>query len=179
MRTLPRVPLAVLVLGLASLQAQELRLGLGVFNLAKDGKDVQVDFRPKQSHWQVGFTFAQWTDIAKDPFTGRRLTETTETRIGPFLNYLFRPEAWGTWYLGGSVLRCTKRELSLITGEVGRDSATGPFVGGGFTGGMGRHFYYNLGFFLGPGTRLNTKTSVSSEQDSGSFDIQAQMGVRF
>ena len=179
MRTLPLVPLAALVLGPPSLRAQEFRLGLGVFTVAKNGLDLQADIRPKASHWQAGFKYVHWKDTSKDPFTGRVLTETTQTRVGPFVNYLFHPEASGTWYLGGSVLRWSKEELALLTNEVGRASTTSPYVGGGYTGTLGRHFYYNLGLTLSPGARLNTQTSVSSEQDSGAFDIQAQVGLRF
>jgi hypothetical protein len=81
--------------------------------------------------------------------------------------------------LGGGVFRWTKRETSLITGEVGPDAATGPFVGGGFLGRIGNHFTYQAGIYLAPGVSLHTHTSVSSEDDSGSFDVRAGIGVRF
>jgi hypothetical protein len=171
--------MALVAVGTPCLQAQEFRAALGLFTLGKNGVDLQADMHPKLSHWQVGLKYVHWMDTDKDPFTGRKLTETTQTKVGPFVNYLFRPISLGTWYLGGSVLRWSKEERSLITGEVGRASTTSPYVGGGFTGTMGRTFYYNLGLYLSPGAQLDTQTSVSSEQDSGSFDIQIQVGVRF
>lgn len=179
MKMLPLVPSLLLSMGMSPLGAQEFRAGVGVFTFADQGLDLQVDVRPRQSRWQAGIKVVRWTDTFKDPFTGRSLTKTAESKVGPFVNYLFHPESRFTWYLGGSVLRWSKRETSLITGEVGRADTTAPFFGGGFTGPMGRHFYYNLGIFLGPGARLSTQTSVSSEQDSGGFDIQIQVGVKF
>jgi hypothetical protein len=173
------VPLIVLFLGLLPVRAQEFRAGIGVYILAKDGLDLQVGYRPKQSHWQFGYRYVQWTDKFEDPFTDRRLTETTQSMTGPLVAYLFRPESRGTWYVGASVLQWSKRERSLITGEVDRASTTAPFVGGGYTRAPGKHFYFNLGLYLSPGTKLSTRTSVSSEEDSGAFDIQIQMGVAF
>ncbi len=173
------LPLLLLTLGNTCLQAQEFRAGVGLFTLGKDGLDLQADFRPKLSHWQAGIKYVHWMDTSRDPFTGRKLTETTQTKAGPFVNYLFRPDSWGTWYLGGSVLRWSKEEKSMYTGEVGKASTTSPYLGGGFTGTMGRHFFYNMGLTLSPGAKLNTQTSVSSEQDSGGFDFQILVGARF
>jgi hypothetical protein len=179
MSRLPFALLALLALGLPNLRAQEIRVGLGVFALAPNGLDLQADFRPKQSRWQAGIKYVRWTDTFKDPFTGHALTETTETKVGPLVNYLFRPEGSGSWYVGGSVLRWSKEERSNYTGEVGKASTTSPYLGGGFTGTMGRHFFYNFGMTISPGAKLNTKTSVSSEQDSGGFDFQILVGARF
>ena len=65
-------------------------------------------------------------------------------------------------------------------GEVGTGSTTAPFFGGGYTGSIGRaSFYYNAGLFISPGAKVNTSTSVSSEEDSGGFDVQLQLGVAF
>ncbi len=174
-----RLRIALLMLGLVTLRAQEVRVGLGVFTFAKSGVDLQADLRPKLSHWQVGFKYVHWIDTSRDPFTDRVLTETSQTRVGPFVNYLFRPDASGSWYLGGAVLRWSKAEQARFTGEVGRASITSPYLGGGFTGTMGRHFFYNVGLTLSPGARLTTQTSVSSETDSGGFDIQILTGFRF
>jgi hypothetical protein len=44
---------------------------------------------------------------------------------------------------------------------------------------MGKHVFYNLGIFLSPGTSLKTNTGVSSEESSGGFDIQLQLGAAF
>ena len=94
-----------------------------------------------------------------------------------------RPLMWNTLtgfspMVGGAVFRCSKRETSLITGEVGRDSATGVLVGGGF-GGCVKWFTYGVGVYLGPGIHLKTQTSVSSEDDSGVIYGQLHVGVRF
>ena len=168
-----------LMLAAPLLHAQEFRAGAGVFFLGDRGVDLQISGRLGGSPWQLGYRHVHWRDHFNDPFTGRRLTETTETRSGPLVEYLFRPQSPGTWYLGLSVLRWTKEEKSLVTGEVSRASTTAPFLGGGYTHTLGRHAYVNLGLYLSPGARLSTRTSVSSEDDSGAFDIQLQLGVRF
>ncbi|HEX4845918.1 MAG TPA: hypothetical protein VFV26_06825 [Geothrix sp.] len=171
--------LAALSFAPTPLRAQDLRAGVGVFLFADRGLDFQLAYRPAHSHWQFGYRHVQWMDTFNDPFTGRALTETTESKSGPLVTYLFRPESPGSWYLGGAVYRWSKREKSLITGEVGRDATTAPFIGGGYTRTLGRHAYFNLGLYLSPGAQVSTRTSVSSEDDSGGFDIQIQMGVRF
>ncbi|WP_257306409.1 hypothetical protein [Geothrix campi] len=171
--------LMALTMGISLLQAQDFRAGVGVFLVADQGQDFQISFRPASSHWQFGYRHVQWRDHFNDPFTGRRLTETTEARTGPLVDYLFRPESPGTWYLGGAVYRWSKREESLMTGEVSRAATTAPFIGGGYTRTLGRHAYFNLGLYLSPGAKISTRTSVSSEDDSGAFDIQLQIGARF
>jgi len=169
-----------LALAAAPLRAGEFRVGVGVFTFAEDGADLLVSYRPEGSRFAWGYRYVRWTDTFEDPFTGNKLTKTTSTLDGPVLNYLFRPEARGTWYLGVSVLRWSKAERSLITGEVGTGSTTAPFFGGGYTGSIGRSsFYYNAGLFISPGAKVNTSTSVSSEEDSGGFDVQLQLGVAF
>ena len=177
-RQVPAWPIALL-LGLPPLHAQTFRVGLGVFLLADRGQDIQISFRPASSPWQFGYRHVQWRDHFNDPFTGHRLTETTEARTGPLVEYLFRPQSPGSWYLGGAVFRWSKREESLITGEISRAATTAPFIGGGYARTLGRHAYFNLGLYLSPGTKLSTRTSVSSEDDGGAFDIQIQFGVRF
>lgn len=157
----------------------EVRLSLGIFNLASGGADVQVQVRRPGDHWLLGVRFAQWIDVFHDPFSGRALTETRETRAGATLDYLFRPERRFTWTVGVSILRLTKAETSLYTGEVGRDATTAPLLGGGFMGQLGAHVTYQVGIHLAPGASLHTHTSVSSEDDSGGFDVRAGFGIRF
>ena len=172
---------AVLILMMASspLHAAQFKVGIGIFTLAENGADIQIDYRPEQSQWQYGYKYTRWTDTFHDPFTGRALTKTTETMTGPNASYLFSPESPGTWYLGVELLRWSSTEVSLITGEAGSDSTTAPFFGGGYMASLGKPFYYNLGFFLSPGAKLTTRTSVSSEESSGGFDIRIQLGIAF
>jgi hypothetical protein len=109
MTRFPLLGLVLLLLGPTPLQGQDVRVGAGVFLLADQGQDFQVSFRPASSHWRFGYRHVQWRDTFNDPFTGRRLTETTETRSGPLVDYLFSPQSPGSWYLGGAVLRWSKR----------------------------------------------------------------------
>lgn len=155
------------------------QVSLGVFNLAPGGADGQVQVRKEGSPWLFGLRFAQWTDTFHDPFTGRALTDTRETRAGATLDYLFQPRRRFSWMAGVSVLHWGKTEKSLVTGEVSRASTVAPFIGGGFLGGVGPHFRYQVGIYLAPGASVHTHTSVSSEDDSGGFDIRASVGFRF
>lgn len=115
-----------------------------------------------------------------DPFTGRELTETTESLSGPIINYLFHPESDGSYYLGFSLLTWSRTEKALvITSAPGSASTTDPYFGGGYSGSMGKFGFYKWGFYLGPTAELNTQTAVSSEQSHGNFDTQIQIGISF
>jgi hypothetical protein len=155
----------------------DFRIGLGVFFLA--GVDLWAGFIPENSRWQVGYRYARWTDEFEDPYTGRGLTETTETLQGPQLNYLFRPQKRGSGYLGMSVLQWSKTEAADLNGVSDSADVVAPFIGGGYTRHLGKHGYWNAAMFLAPWAELNTDTGVSSEESSGGFDIQLQIGASF
>ncbi len=178
MRRRVLVPLICLV-GSSPLPAGDVRLGVGVFSFAPRGADVQLSYQLGEGPWTVGFRHVQWMDTFHDPFTGRALSETTETRTGPLVTYLFRPKGPGSWYVGGAVYQWKKAEKSLVYGDISHASTTAPLLGGGYTRTFGTWFYWNTGMYLGPGKRLHTQTSTGSEDDSGVFDIQVQVGVRF
>jgi len=157
----------------------EFRVGLGILFLATDGVDLLVSYRPAGSHWQFGYRYVRYTDAFNDPYVYAELTRTTDTMQGPQVNYLFRPEETTSWYLGISVLRWSRTEVSTVTGASESAAVTAPFFGGGWTAHLGKHAYFNIGIFLSPGAELKTDTGVSSEESSGGFDIQLQLGVVF
>lgn len=146
---------------------------------APGGADFALGYRPGGSHWFLGLRYVRWIDTFSDPFTGNELTETTNTMEGGFADYLFDAQSGLGWYVGLEVLRWSKSEHSLITGETGSDELVAPFLGGGYMWGLGEHCYVDAGMFLAPGAQLSTSTSVSSEEDSGGFDIRLQVGFRF
>jgi hypothetical protein len=155
----------------------DFRLGLGVFFVA--GSDLWIGFLPRNSRWQFGYRYVSWTDNFNDPYTNNELTETTETMQGPQVNYLFRPEKRGSWYVGSSVMQWSKTEAANLNGVSDSVEVVAPFIGGGYTRHLGKHGYYNAAMFLAPWAELNTDTGVSSEQSSGGFDIQLQIGASF
>ncbi|HJV90298.1 MAG TPA: hypothetical protein VJ623_08350 [Holophagaceae bacterium] len=163
----------------ATSKGPEVGVGVGLLTLALGGADVEVTLQPAGSRWLYGFKHVQFTTHDDDPFTGRRLTETRQAMTGPTVTFVFRPGRGFSAMLGGSVLRWSKREESMVTGEVGRDATTALFVGGGITGTLGSHFYYRVGIYLAPGAHLKTQTRVSSEEDSGGIDGQVHLGFRF
>jgi len=169
----------ILALAASPLQAGQFLMAMGALTLAEDGVDLQLGYRPDQSHWVYGYRYVRWTDTSRDPFFGRALTKSTTTMSGPSASYLFRPESRGSWYVGASILKVSRTERALLTGEEGRDSTTALFFGGGFMGSFGKSGFYNLGLLLSPGTKLVTRTSVSSEEETGLLDAQAQIGLSF
>lgn len=155
----------------------EVRLGVGVFVFA--GLDFWAGYLPKESGWQFGYRFVRWTDSFEDPYTGNELTETTETLQGGQVNYLFRPEKRGTWYVGASLMQWSKTEYATMNGVSDTTGVFAPFLGGGYTRHLGTHAYWNTAMFLAPWADLSTDTGVSSEDSSGGFDIQIQLGASF
>lgn len=169
----------VVALAAAPLQAAELRAALGAFVLGQNGMDLTFSYRGASSHWQYGIRYLTWVDTFSDPFTGNDLTETTNTMQGVFVDYLFDPESGAGWYVGVEALQWSKAEHSLLTLETGTDSVVAAYFGGGYLWTFGERWYWDLGMFIAPGAELSTSTSVSSEEDSGGFDIRVQFGVVF
>jgi len=155
-------------------QAAEWRVGAGVFMLS--GIDLHASVRPENSRWQFGVRALRYTEEWQTG-TGTLIGETTTTKIGPQVNYLFSPESRGSWYLGVSVMKWIQEEGSSRTGTKGKDQTTAPFFGGGYSGRLGKAGYYNLGMFFSPAT-LSTQTADTAEETTGA-DVQVQLGFAF
>jgi hypothetical protein len=160
--------------------AAGVQLGIGPFALARDGADVFIAYQPEGSRYRIGASYKRWTDIFRDPFAGWDHSKTTETKTGLLIDYLFQPETDDSFFVGGGLLKWTRTETPLlITAPSGTNSTLDPYFGGGYTGKLGKYGFYNLGMYLSPTARLQTQTTISSEESSGGFDIQLQIGVRF
>ncbi len=180
MNKLTLIAASMLLLLSTSAQAAGLQIGIGVFALAQDGADLQISYRPPQSHYRFGFRYVRWTDVFNDPFTGNAHSKTTNTLAGPQLVYLFRPEADSGFYAGGELLKWTRTETPLlIVSPSDSRSRTDLYFGGGYSGLIGKNFFYNLGMFIAPQAELNTQTAISSEESGGNFDVQLQAGMAF
>jgi hypothetical protein len=161
-------------------QAEGIQIGIGVFALAKDGADIQINYRPPQSHYQFGFQYTRWTDVFHDPYSGNAHSSTTNTLAGPLLVYLFHPAADSSFYAGASLLKWTRTETPLLIAAASdTQSRTDLYFGGGYSGLFAKNFYYNLGMFIAPNANMTTQTAISSEESSGNFDVQIQAGVAF
>jgi hypothetical protein len=132
----------------ARAHAAEFRLGVGIFFIS--GVDLAAAYLPKDKHWQFGYRYVRWTDEFEDPYTGGKLTETTDTRHGPQVNYLFRPERPGTWHVGAALLQWTKSEFATMNGVTDSDSVVAPYLGGGYTHHLGKHGYLNGAMYFAP-----------------------------
>ena len=157
--------------------AAETRVALGMFTLI--GKmDLQLNFRPEQSHWMFGFRYLAYEDEFEDPFTGRVLDKTDVTMTGPTVTYLLDIDSYATWYFGASLLSWSKelREEG-VGGQSDEASTTAPFFGGGYMGRIGSVGYYNVGLFFS-GAELTLETEYTFEEETG-LDVQAQLGFVF
>jgi hypothetical protein len=167
-------PALACALAAPAAQAGEIGAAIGVFTFS-DGLDLQVNYRPERSPWQLGYRFVRSTEGFE--FAGRNLTETTTTLTGPLVNYLFRPEGRGSWYVGVALLHWTQEEKSVRTGTRDKASTFAPFFGGGYRRRLSGSLYYNVGIYLSP-AELATQTADSTEESTGA-DIQVQLGILF
>lgn len=166
---------AVLTLAVAPVHAGEARMAVGAFILG-GGIDLHLSYRAQNSRWQYGLRYVTWTD-EWETVGGTTVSETTTTKIGPTLNYLFTPDSRGSWYLGASVLHWTQDESSSRTGTSDKASTVAPFFGGGYTARLGSRGYYNFGLYFSP-AKLSTQTSDTAEETTGA-DVQLQIGFAF
>jgi hypothetical protein len=170
----------ILAIALAStaapLQAAEWRVGTGIFMLSEGGFDAHLGGRPEESHWQFGVRALRYTIDWQ--YAGSSFSRTTTTMVGPTLNYFFRPQERGSWYLGASLLHWKQHVRSLTTGASGADETTAPFFGGGYTGRIMESGYFNLGLFLSS-VKLGTQTSTADGEQTTGADLQLQLGLAF
>ncbi len=161
-----------------SANADEVTVAFGLFNLAENGADVRAGFRQEQSHWQYGYRYVRWTDTFYDPYTGAAHSKTTEILTGPIVNYLFKNESRHSAYVGVSLLKWSRTETPLLVAAPSdTQSTTDLYFGGGYMGKIGEMGHYNAGMYLSPTAKMNTQTAISSSDQSGSFDIQLQLGL--
>lgn len=179
MRKVQMIPLLMTALAALPVQAGEISLGIGPLLLSESGADFHITFRADASPWEFGYRYARYSESTDDPFFGGTLTESTTTMQGPTLFYLLKPEAKGTWFVGAAVLKAERVERALLVNEEAHASKNAFFFGGGYLGQWGQNGFFRLAMLASPGTKLNTKTSASSTEESGLADIYAQIGLRF
>jgi hypothetical protein len=177
MKKLSVAAILVSVLLAAPANAVESRVALGVFTLI-GGMDLQLSFRPEQSHWMFGFRYLTYVEEFEDPFTGRVLDETDVTMTGPIVTYLIDIDSNATWYFGASMLSWSQKlREEGVGGQSDEASTTAPFLGGGYMGKFGGEGYYNVGIFLS-GAELTLETANTFSEETG-IDVQAQLGFVF
>jgi len=165
-----------------SASADEVDVALGAINLASQGVDIQLNSRADNSHWQYSLRYMQYEDLFVDPYSGNAHSKTKDSLLGPGVNYLFRNESRHSAYIGISLLKWTRTETPiLVTGPPNMTAMTAsrwdPYFGGGFQGRFASHGYYNTGIFLAPTAKMSTRTAISSEEQTGNFDIQLEIGL--
>jgi len=167
-----------LLLGSQSASATEFDLALGIFNFARSGGDFQLNLRPENSHWQAFIRYVQYEDLFVDPYSGNQHSKTWNSLFGPGINYIFQHQSRQSYYVGISLLEWTRTETPiLISSPSMTASRWDPYFGGGYQGRFGRRGYFNAGIFIAPAAELHTQTAISSEDQSGNFDIQLQIGL--
>lgn len=158
--------------------ADEFSVVAGIYNLAEDGAEFQVNFREAQSHWQYGLRYQKWSETFHDPYTGNVHSKTSDTLMGPVVYYLFQNESRHSAYVGVSLLNWSRTETPLaVAGASASGSTTDLYFGGGYMGRFGEMGYYNAGMFIAPTAEMNTAIAISTTEESGHFDIQLQLGL--
>jgi len=150
----------------------EIGIEIGVFTFL--GADAHLYYRSNESPWLIGYRYADWTE--KDYNLGTY--ETKHTKKGPFVRYLFSPEADKSWYLAASFLNITEEITCFQTGDIDMDSGSGPYFGGGLMGWRGKSIYYTIGMMLGTES-LSWELDCVSGVDEGDFDINVSFGFVF
>lgn len=170
-----RLALALAVALPATTAHAELRLGIGVFTLS-EGADLQLGYRFDSSHWLFGYRLLHYTEET-ELVSGTAISTSTTTKTGPFVAYLFRPEARGSWYAGTALMHWKQSLRSSRTGTRDEDSTVAPFFGGGYMGRWGGALYWNFGVYVSP-VSLDTRTADVEEETTGA-DVQLQLGFAF
>ena len=161
-----------------AVSADEFGVALGVFNLARQGADLQLNYREEQSRWLYSLRYMQYEELFIDPFTGNEHSKTRESLIGPGVSYLFRNTSRHSAYIGVSFLKWTRTETPILLPAPSMTASRwDPYFGGGYRGRFGSNGYYNAGMFLAPTANMTTQTAISSTDQSGNFDIQLQIGL--
>ncbi len=174
----------LLALAATSAMAGEYQIGLGIGFLGRDGVDLDLGYRPEQSHFQYGLRYLRGKSSTTDPYSpGLVLADKTETWAGPQVVYLFDPEADGTYYVGASLLRYTQKIQDLpVAGRISNSntvSSTDLYFGGGYIGHLGKSVYYNVGLFISPTFSMTNQTLYGSTEKKGNFDPHVQIGFAF
>jgi len=157
--------------------AEEVDLALGIFNLARRGADIQLNLRPDKSHWQYFLRYVQFEDLFVDPYSGNQHSKTWNSLFGPGINYLFQKGSRQSFYAGIALLEWTRTETPILVSSPSMTASRwDPYFGGGYQGRFGSSGYFNVGMFIAPTASLHTQTAISSEDQSGNFDVQLQIG---
>lgn len=162
----------------------EFQTGLSFVPLLMSTPAWHVNYRPSQSHFQVGYKYEQWTVNLMDNATHVRTTEITHVRHGPILIFLSDIETDSSLYFGAELLQWKGQERVLSPGGTSEGaSATDIYFGGGKTGHVGEGVYYNFGLFLSPTAENLTPAMKNTEStdgsSGGSFDLHLQLGMYF
>ncbi|MDH2917008.1 MAG: hypothetical protein PXX77_09055 [Gallionella sp.] len=181
MQKLKALPACLLLLFPIAAEAGELQAGLSWVPLLMSTPALHVNYRPSQSHFQIGYKYEQWTVNLMNNATHVKTTEITHSRQGPVLIYLSDIGADSSLYFGVELLQWKGQERALAPGGTSEiASARDIYFGGGMTGHVGEAAYYNFGFFLSPtAENLTPAMKSTGSSSSGSFDLHLQIGMRF
>ncbi len=152
----------------------EFGIELGFFTLY--GTDFQITYRVKETPWLMGYRYAKWEETIGGEY-GFSDNELEHEMSGFLVRYLFKPEAYGSWYLGASYLKKFRKLTCESTGDSASDSITGPFFGGGFMGWRDRLVHYNIGILFNDGTLINEADGCSKRTTP--IDISFAIGITF
>jgi len=151
------------------------RFGVGALTFAENGLDLQLQLRIPGVAIAVGWRYARWDDTFMNPYSEEIQSRTHEELTGPTVYWLLRPERATTFFVGGEILRASRRVNTFPDGAQDESSLIAPMVGGGWQARLGP-LHAQIGLFLSVGKKLKTVTALSSEENVV-FDAQLQLGI--
>jgi len=149
----------------------EFGLELGILTFY--GTDIHITYRQKQSPWLFAFRYANWTE-PPSLYHGKIENEVA----GLHTRYLFEPDADSSWFLAAAWLEQNRKLTCEITGDSDTDSATGLYLGGGYTGWRNKALYYNWQLLLSPSDELIMEADGCSERITAT-DTTFSIGINF
>ncbi len=145
------------------------------------GADFQIYYRREGEPLLFGFRYLETEDdFVNEAYLGLPGDDSDKefiTRSGPFIRYLFSPEANESYYLSAALFKTTEKiECGAVSNE---DSATSPYFGGGYMGWADQTVSYNIGFMLAPSANLEVDAGGCESESDGGFDLSLGLALNF
>ncbi|MEM7565377.1 MAG: hypothetical protein AAF353_20430 [Pseudomonadota bacterium] len=145
------------------------------------GTDIQLYYRREGNPLILGYRYLEteddFVDEAAFGFPSDNSDKEFITRTGPFFRYLVSPNQRESYYFSAALFKTTEKvECGAFTDE---DSATSPYIGGGYMGWLDQSVSYNIGFLFAPGEKLEVNAGGCESESSGNFDLSLGLALNF
>jgi hypothetical protein len=162
--------------------ADKAEMGIEIGALVFLGPDLRLFYRKSGSPWLFGVRYLDIDDdFVNESAVGLPGDESDRQytkRSGVYVDYLVsdQPDT-GSFYASGALYKTT---ITIECNSVSdSDSATSLYIGGGYRGRFGENFGYNIGMLLSPFVNLEQTTPYCSQTNSGDFDLNVSLTIKF